>query len=176
MLRAILLVAALAACKGERLKWNAHAITKLTAGPFSVDIPPGWRDLSENSDPALAHLARRADPSAHMIVREDAANTDSNIALMWTDVARPINCKAFFAAFDQMGASTSGIDRATLAAMPIGADELCTFHMTDGDSVGTGHVRMHGSGYATLQCMHDKGGDGDNDTTCEALRAALARP
>ena len=177
MLRALLLVVVVAipGCKGDRLKWNPHVLTKLTVGPYPLDIPPGWRDLSEAQDLQLAHLARRADASAHIIVREDATDADSNIAVMWTEVARPITCAAFFAAFDQMGESTAGIDRATLHATPLGADELCTFHMTDQGTVGTGHVRMHGKGYATLQCTHSKHGDAGNDATCETLRAALER-
>jgi hypothetical protein len=30
--------------------WGAHAITKIQYGPFTVTIPPGWRDASELKD------------------------------------------------------------------------------------------------------------------------------
>src|SRR6185295_18544025 len=77
---------ALCACK-DKLQWNDRVIAAITEGPFRFDVPAGWRDLSESQDPVLAHMSRRADATAHIFVRENDSNTDTNIAFMWTDAS-----------------------------------------------------------------------------------------
>lgn len=170
MLRASLIL--LVACKGEYLHWKPRVATTLTAGPFALAIPAGWRDLAENEDPTLAHMAARADETAHIIVREDAANTDTNVAVMWTTVPKAITCAQFFAALAQMGPSTN-VDPSTTASFKLATDEVCKFHTKDHDSVGTTYLRMHDKGYATLSCLHDEHGDADADAICESLHLAL---
>ena len=158
-------------CRHE-LEWFPQQITKVTEGPYTFDVPAGWRDLTECRDPDLSRMARRADDSAHILVREHDKNTDSNIAVMWTEIPRPITCQQFFVPLAQ----ADGIDVKSFTAKPVGSDELCAFRMKDGDLAGEGHVRMHGKAYVTLQCLRPQSGDADLDAMCARFAASLAAP
>jgi hypothetical protein len=167
----VILVLLALGCKKE-LEWFPQQITKITEGPYTFDVPAGWRDLTECRDPDLSRMARRADDSAHILVREHATNTDSNIALMWTEIVAPITCQQFFAQL----ARAEGIDAKSFSAKPVGSDELCAFRMKDDELEGAGHVRMHGKAYVTIQCLRPHGGDADLDATCSRFAATLEVP
>ncbi len=167
---AVLVVFALAACKGDGLQWKKHEIKQVQLGDFTLAVPKGWRDLRESEDSSLARLHTRlgADTEAHIFVRENASNTDSNIALMWSDLVGVPTCDQFSRA---MG---GGIEKQTVLEQPYGADRGCSFWMKQDDSEGKTFVRFHPPKMLTLQCLRPAKGDDAADATCESVAAALA--
>jgi hypothetical protein len=172
----LLLLLALAGCK-DKLSWNAHAITQIAEGPFKFQVPPPWRDLTESADPGLARLPRRADATAHIIVRENDSNTDSNIAFMWTDTSRSVTCEALMLTIDRL--SGGNVDRSSLRSETMGGDLACTFRSTDEDSDVTTWLRIHGDHMLTLACLRPHKGDSNLDQWCQhyadELRAQSAQ-
>jgi hypothetical protein len=160
----------LGACKAKPLQWTPQVLTKVDLAPFSFDIPPGWRDISESADPELAHITRSLGAEAHLIVRATDTNTDTNIAFMWADSGTSVTCDSLVDAMASMGGD---IDRASLVAEQFGTDTGCSFHFKDDKEVGMSWIRMRGARFFTLQCLHGKSGDADADATCTRLAAAL---
>ena len=164
------LLLALCACK-DKLSWNAHVITQITEGPFKFQIPPPWRDLTESSDPGLARLPRRADASAHLIVRENDTNTDTNIAFMWTFASKGASCETVMLELDHQ--SNGGVDRAGAKQESMAGDPTCTFRFGEDDVAGVEWLRFHGDHMLTIQCMHLKKGDANADQWCDHFAAEL---
>jgi hypothetical protein len=168
----LLLLLAVAACK-DRLPWNERQLTSFTEGPFTFEIGAGWRDLSESQNPSLAHMTHRlgSDTTAHIIVRENDTNTDSNIAFMWNDASPAVTCETLVLSIDQQ--SDGGVDRSTLQTETMRGDPSCTFHYADGDLFGTSWIRIHDSHVMTVQCLRPKSGDDNADQWCAHYAAVL---
>jgi hypothetical protein len=162
----------LGACKGSKLEWKPQVLTKVTAGSLTFEIPAGWRDISESSMPELAGITRTLGPNAHMIVRANDTNTDTNIAFMWADTGPNVTCEQIVDAIAAQGSEIK-IDRSTVKAEAFGTDSGCSYHFRDASSVGTSWMRMHGAKFFTLQCLHESRGDADADRVCTQLAAAL---
>src|SRR5262245_43654796 len=113
------------ACK-EKLGWNEHKLHSFEIGGIKFEIPKGWRDLSESADPRLARMTRRlgSDTEAHIIVREDASNTDVNISFMVAELVGEPTCDQFAAAMDGGGLHA---DRSTALTQQYGSDRGCSF-------------------------------------------------
>ena len=163
-----------AACSKDKLEWKEHVLTRIEVGPFAFDIPRGWRDTSESADPQLARITRRLGPDAHMIVRENASDTDTNIAFMWTEASGGrFTCEQFVAAMGMMTSSDEKIDPDSVTSEELGDDLLCSFRMSIGKAVGQLWIRLRGTYYLTLQCTHLRSGDRDADADCTQLVHAL---
>lgn len=165
------IVALVAGCRGEKLKWNEQKLVAIDSGPFHFDIPTGWRDLSESQDLQLAHMARRLG-DAHLIVRQNDTNTDTNIAFMWSELVGKPTCEQFIAAMETQ-AGAPKFDRASLVSETFGDDPGCSYAFTDEGSEGRAVLRMHGRSFLTIQEMHTKRGDTDADATFGRFIAAL---
>jgi len=169
---ALALVVVVAACKGNKLQWKPQVLTKITAGSLSFDIPSGWRDISESAMPELATITHTLGPAAHMIVRANDTNTDTNIAFMWADTGPNVTCEQIVDAIVAQGSEIK-IDKSTVATETFGTDSGCSYHFRDESSVGMSWMRMHGGKFFTLQCLHESRGDADADAVCARLAAAL---
>lgn len=174
VVRTCLLLAFVAAtgCK-ETLKWKPQQLKTVEVGPFTFDIPKGWRDTRESEDPKLAHQHERlgADTDAHILVRENASNTDANISFMWTDLVGAPTCEQFVEALSLAGGFV--IDKATLLHKDYGAEKGCGFAISDDTYGGKMHLRFRGGKFLTIQCMRPKAGDADADEACESFALAL---
>lgn len=94
-MRTWFLVGLLAAGCKDSLKWKPQQLKTVEVGPFTFDIPKGWRDTRESEDQKLARQHERLGPDtdAHILVRENASNTDANISFMWTDLVGSPTCE-----------------------------------------------------------------------------------
>ena len=165
----LVILAALCACKAK-LEWNEKAITRIDEGPFAFSVPGGIRDTTESKDFGLAHIARRADKTAHILVREDDSNADSSISFMWTDTSSKVTCDTL-----QIGLEAAGgtYDRDATRSEKIRNDTTCMFKGSDDDSDVTTWIRVHGDHMLTLACIRPKKGDRNLDQWCERYVAEL---
>jgi hypothetical protein len=164
------LVAAASACKDDKLTWKKHELHSFELDGVRFDIPKGWRDLRESDDPRLARMTRRlgADAEAHILVREDAENTNSNISVMLSELNGAPTCDQFAAA---MGAE---VDRSTVLPQKYGNDPGCSFWIKDGKSEGKTFLRFRGTKFITVQCLRPLAGDAKADATCEDVVTGMA--
>ncbi len=171
----LLVLLATAGCKDDKLKWKAQVLTSIQVGTLKFEIPKGWRDLSESADPQLANITRRlgADTEAHILVREDAKDTESNISFMLADLAGAPSCDQWAAAMDLQGGPK--IDHSTLRERTYGAESGCSFHLTDGGTAGRMFLRFQPPKFVTLQCLRPGSGDANLDATCDRMAEALAQ-
>jgi hypothetical protein len=174
-MRGALLLVAIAACgKGDKLQWREQKLKAITAGPYTLPIPPGWRDTSESTMPALAKITDSLGPDGHVIVLEDATNTDTNIGIMWSDLsaaAAVLSCDQFG---DNMIAAGLQIDKQNITQLKLGPDQGCVFNVRQDDTTGTMYARFHGDHFLTVQCSHVKP-DKRLDDACDQLTAILKK-
>jgi len=169
----ILLICAVVLGCSDKLQWKEHKLHTVEIGGLRFEIPKGWRDLSESTDPKLARVTRRlgSDADAHMIVRESDPNTNTNISFMLAELVGAPTCDQWAAAMAMRGGK---IERQTVLSKPYGTDRGCSFWIKEGKSDGKIFIRFRGDKFVTLQCLWPAQGDTNAMKTCDDLETVLA--
>src|SRR5690606_21232030 len=148
-------VLAIAGCSGDKtLEWKPQRSTACTVGDFTFAVPAGWRDISESKDPRLARLPEQLGPDAantHVLVREQAKNTDTSVSVMLADLVGSPSCEQWVTAMNMQGGPKARMDSTTTETF--GSDSGCSFQLLDGATEGRMVLRFRPPTFVVIQCL-----------------------